>query len=136
MSSDPTDPIFNNTNPRIKTFYSFLLFHALIMNSDAKAFIMTMDDLHQFSIKRAFNPHVEHIYAMHAMNSTTMSHRKGSFDYYDTIFCVGEYQKEEILARENKYNLKAKKLLEIGYPQIDNIAKMRQEFIEANCINE
>lgn len=136
VSSNPEDTIFSNKNPRIKTFYSFLLFPALIMNSDAKAFIMTMDDLNQFSIKRAFNPRVEHIYAMHTMSSTTMAHRKGAFDHYDTIFCVGNYQKEEIIAREKKYNLKTKKLIEIGYPHLDNVARNRQEYLKTSSIKD
>jgi YidC/Oxa1 family membrane protein insertase len=69
-----------------------------------------MDDLHQFAVKRSSNKNVVHIYAMHTMNSTTMSHRDGAFDYYDTIFCVGPYQKEEILKREQKYLLPNKKI--------------------------
>ncbi|MDR2417200.1 MAG: hypothetical protein LBD15_03500, partial [Holosporales bacterium] len=125
ITSEASDPIFKNDNKRIKKFYAASFFPYIAKHTDARALVYTMDDLHQFAVKRSSNKNVEHIYAMHAMNSTTMSHRDGAFDYYDSVFCVGPYQKEEILLREQKYSLSHKKLVEVGYPYLDDIMKQK-----------
>ncbi|MDR1267199.1 MAG: CDP-glycerol glycerophosphotransferase family protein [Holosporales bacterium] len=123
ISSEETDPIFSHNTPRLKTFFLSKLFPYATQYMDARALIYTMDDLHQFVTKRSPNPRVKHLYAMHAANSTTMSHREGAFDFYDTVFCIGPYQKEEILAREKKYALPPKTLLEVGFPYLDELTQ-------------
>ncbi|MDR1267198.1 MAG: CDP-glycerol glycerophosphotransferase family protein [Holosporales bacterium] len=109
--------------PRIKTFFLAKLFPYAARHTDARALIYTMDDLQQFGVKRSPHPQVKHLYAMHTASSTTMSHREGAFDFYDTIFCIGPYQKEEILAREKKYALPPKTLLEVGFPYLDELTQ-------------
>ncbi|MDR0662085.1 MAG: hypothetical protein LBF76_01715, partial [Holosporales bacterium] len=120
ISSEATDPIFKDKNSRIKKFYAKSTFPDLAQHIDARALIYTLDDLNQFLIKRSTNPKTEHIFTFHAVSSTTMVHRKGAFDFYDTIFCIGAYQQEEIRAREVKYSLPAKNLVAVGYPYLDD----------------
>ena len=60
--------------------------------------------------------------------------RKGSMDHYDTIFCVGKHQKEEIEKTEAVYGLPKKKLIDWGYCLLD---EMREDYREtADTKNE
>lgn len=104
---------------------------ALISKLDAKALIMTMPGLNQFHIKRSINK-VCHIYVFHAILSTHMIYRKGSFDCYDTIFCVGPHHIEEIRKMEQLENLKPKELIEAGYPWLETIYNKYQQSKEIN----
>jgi YidC/Oxa1 family membrane protein insertase len=127
ISSETTDPIFKDQNPRIRKFFLSKLFPYAGKHTDARALLYVMDDLHQMGVKRSFHPHVNHIYTMHTASSTMTAHREGAFDFYDTIFCIGPYQQEEIRAREKKYSLPAKALVEVGYPYLDEIYKEQQK---------
>jgi YidC/Oxa1 family membrane protein insertase len=57
------------------------------------------------------------------MLSTHLVYQKKAFDHFDTIFCVGNYQIEEIRNTENFYNLKPKNLVKFGYNHLDNLIK-------------
>mgnify|MGYP006441147103 FL=1 len=50
-----------------------------------------------------------------------MVYRKGAFDHYDAIFCVGPHHVNEILANEKLYKLKPKTLIQTGYGRLDSI---------------
>jgi len=54
--------------------------------------------------------------------------RKGAVDHYDTIFCVGEHHKREILETEKIYGLKSKKLVDYGFGRLDTLLKERNNF--------
>jgi YidC/Oxa1 family membrane protein insertase len=103
------------------------------MFTDARVLIYTMEALGNFHIKRSIKSGAEHIFAFHGPYSTTMVHVKEAFDYYDTIFCIGSYQKEEIRKREQLYSLRSKNLVEIGYPYLDELAS---EYSRENSIVE
>ena len=77
----------------------------------AKVLIMTMPDLETYHIKRSKVFPVHYVYLFHSMNSTHMEFQKNAFDHFDSIFCVGPYQIQEIRATEQLYNLKQKKLI-------------------------
>jgi YidC/Oxa1 family membrane protein insertase len=47
--------------------------------------------------------------------------RKGALDHYDTIFCVGRFQFDEIRESEKLYQLKEKNLIECGYGILENM---------------
>ena len=59
------------------------------------------------------------------MNSLNMTLRTGSIDHFDTVFCAGKYQKEEVEKTEIAYNLPKKNLVEWGYCLLD---KMREDY--------
>ena len=59
------------------------------------------------------------------MGSPNMTLRKSALDHFDTIFCTGKHQKEEIEKTEAVYGLPKKRLVEFGYPLLD---KMREDY--------
>ena len=122
ITSDPNDPILQTTEPRIKTFYvnKFLILFMSLVN--CKVFVMTLTDLNQYHLKRSVNP-VHYAYMFHSPVSTTLAYLPGSFDYYDSILCVGPYQIEEIKQNEELNNLAPKNLVKAGYCVIEKIAK-------------
>ncbi len=135
VTSDPDDLIFSLNNTKIKTFYSRLLLPVITSGTDAKALIYTMPDLDTYqNIKRSKNNNVEHIYLFHAMMSSHMAYKKGAFDNYDTVFCVGEYHNKEIRRTEEIYNLKSKKLINSGYPYLENLYQKNNNLTDNNNI--
>ena len=125
ISSDPDDIIFKlaQEQPRIKPYYiGERKLITLMMKMDADMVVMTMPDLESFHIKRSYvRKDVEYIYLFHAMASTHMIYRKGAFDHYDTIFCVGPHHNREIRETERLYGLPAKRLVDFGYPLLDDL---------------
>ena len=57
-----------------------------------------------------------------------MCYRKGAFDHFDTIMCNGPFQVAEHRATEKVYGLKAKNLVESGYPLLDVLLDASQTF--------
>ena len=127
ITSDPNDPIFQKTEPRIKAFYvnKFLIIFMSFIN--CKVFVMTLTDLNQYHLKRSANP-VHYVYVFHALVSTHMLYLFGAFDYYDTIFCVGPHQIMEIRKHEEMNTLKKKILIEAGYYRLERIYKAFKKY--------
>lgn len=125
ITSDPKDAVFElaQKQPRIKPYYiGEKKLITLMMKMDADIVVMTMPDLESFHIKRSYvRKDVEYIYLFHAMVSTHMIYRKGAFDHYDTIFCVGPHHVREIRETERLYSLPEKKLVDLGYPLLDDL---------------
>ena len=94
----------------------------------AKILIMDMPDLDSFHIKRSKIFPVHYIYIFHSMFSVHSYLRKGAVDNYDTIFCVGEHHKREILETEKIYGLKPKKLVNYGFGRLDTLLKEQSNF--------
>ncbi|MFC1743190.1 CDP-glycerol glycerophosphotransferase family protein [Candidatus Riflebacteria bacterium] len=120
ISSDIDDPIFETTENRINPFYINYWLTWLFVFIDCKVFIMTMTDLEQFHLKRSSNS-VHYLYLFHAMASIHMMYRKGAFDHYDSILCVGPYQIEEFRRDEELYEKRAKFLVQGGYYRLERI---------------
>lgn len=125
VTSDPNDQIFNIAKdlPRIKPYYiGEKKLITLMMKMDADIVVMTMPDIESFHIKRSYvRKDIEYIYLFHAMVSTHMIYRKGAFDHYDTIFCVGPHHNKEIRETEKLHKLPAKRLVDFGYPLLDDL---------------
>ncbi len=123
VTSSKDEPILNTTNKKIKTFCigEGIIRTKFFLNLKADILIMTMPDLETFHIKRSKVYPVHYVYIFHAMLSTHLVYQKGAFDHYDTIFCVGNYQIEEIRSAEKIYNLKPKRLIQFGYNHLDNL---------------
>ena len=62
---------------------------------------------------------INYIYYFHSPVSTTRVYANKAFDNYDTILCIGNFQKEEIRRREKIKNIKKKKIIDLGYPYFD-----------------
>lgn len=125
ITSDPDDAVFQTAkeNSRLKAYYiGEKKLITLMMKMDADIVVMTMPDLGNFHIKRSYvRDDVEYIYIPHGMDSLNMTMRTGSMNHYDTVFCVGEHQKEEIQKTETEYGLPKKKLVEWGYGLLDDM---------------
>jgi len=122
ITSSADDPVLRLDNDRIKTFYIGLsgARTVLFVSLQADVMAMTMPDLQTFHIKRSKNP-VHYVYVFHSLVSTHMIYRRGAFDHFDTIFCVGPHHVDEIRATESLYGLKPKILVEAGYGLLDSI---------------
>ena len=133
LTSDPGDPILATGNPLIKPFFigdgstRTILFVELVTD----VLIMTMPDLDTLHIKRSKAHPVHYVYLFHSMVSAHSQYRKGAFDHFDTIFCSGPYQCDEVRETEKAYGLPEKRLVECGYHRLealmDDVQRHRQQ---------
>jgi CDP-Glycerol:Poly(glycerophosphate) glycerophosphotransferase len=87
---------------------------------DAGVVVMSMPDLNTYHIKRSIHS-VHYVYIFHSMVSSHMMYRRGAFDHFDTLFCVGPHHVREVRETEALYNVAAKDLFEHGYGRLDSI---------------
>jgi len=129
LTSAVDDPILLNKNPLIQSFYigNATARTTLFLGLEAKVLIMTMPDLETFFIKKSKKHAVHYAYIFHSINSTSMVYRKGAFDHFDSIFCVGPHHLDEIKKTEEVYGLKEKKLVQHGYARLDKLIKLNKE---------
>lgn len=129
ITSDPEDGIFelSKKEEKIKPYYiGEKKLITLMMKLEADIVVMTMPDLDNYHIKRSYlRKDIQYIYIPHGMDSLNLTMRTGSMDHFDTIFCTGKNQKEEIEQTELVYNLPKKRLVEWGYSLLD---KMREDY--------
>ena len=123
VTSAEDDPILNTQNKKIKAFYigDSIARTKFFLNLKAKILIMTMPDLETFNIKKSKVYPVHYVYLFHSMVSTHLVYRRSAFEHFDSIFCVGNYQLDEIRRTEKLYNLKPKNLIRYGYGHLDNL---------------
>ena len=130
ITSDIKDTRLRNETP-FPVFYSKALLSILMMLLDAKLCIMTLPDLNVFNIKRSLVKEVHYAYFFHSMISTHMGYLENAFDHFDSILCVGPYQRQEIQKREEQKKIPKKKLIEFGYERIEKIYNQCQ----SNLVN-
>lgn len=125
ITSDPNDAIFEQSRKNLITYFiddNRLI--PLFMKIDTYIMVMTTPDLQTYHLKRSLvRKNTEYIYIPHDPLSTHMGANKGAFDNFDTIFCVGPKQIEEIRETEKVYNLKEKNLVPCGYGLIDKLTE-------------
>lgn len=127
ITSDPEDAIFElaKSEPRIKPYYiGEKRLITLMMKMDADVVVMTMPDLENYHIKRSYvRRDIEYICVQHGVGSVNLLLRKGAEDHYDTVFCTGKVQKEELLALEELDGTPKKNLVETGYSLLDEMIR-------------
>ncbi len=118
LTSDENDNFLKMNN----TYYigSGILRTIIFRTIDTKGFVMTLTDLNTFHLKKSIYP-VHYFYLFHSLVSTHRVYREHAFNGYDTIFCCGNYQIEEIRETEKKYNLNNKVLIKQGYVRLDEL---------------
>ena len=125
VTNDPIDQVFEiaKTQKQIKPYYiGEKRLITLFMKMDADIVVMTCPDLDKYHLKRSYvRNDIEYIYMFHYPLSTHMVLQNGALDHYDTIFCVGDFQFDEIRAAERVYNLPEKKLISAGYGQLEQL---------------
>tara|TARA_Y100000590_G_scaffold143431_1_gene164622 strand:+ start:4323 stop:5477 length:1155 start_codon:yes stop_codon:yes gene_type:complete len=125
VTSSKDDPYLTTSNDKIKTFCigEGIIRTKFFLNLKANILIMTMPDFGTSFIKRSKVYPVHYVYMFHAIASTHLVYKKNAFDNYDSIFCIGQFQVNEIRSREQLYNLNKKNLITTGYSHLDNLIK-------------
>lgn len=125
ITSDAQDPAFDiaDQNEHFKAYFiAEKKLITLMMKMDSDMVLMTMPDLENFHIKRSYvRKDIEYVYIPHGMDSHNLMMRKGAIDHYDTIFCVGQHQIDEIRQTEKVYGLPEKKVVKSGYSLLDEM---------------
>ena len=134
VTSDPDDPILQETRSGLRTFYLNKLLSLFMAHVNCSVFVMTLTDLGQFHLKRSLNP-VHYVYVFHALVSTHMIYRYGAFDQYDSILCCGPHQVEEIRRHEELNQLPTKRLVEAGYYRLERIYEAYQKYSSENSFS-
>jgi hypothetical protein len=130
ITSVKNDPVLSINDKNILAFYigGGAIRTKFFIELKAKILIMDMPDLNTFHIKRSKVFPVHYIYIFHSMFSVHSYLRKGAVDHYDTVFCVGEHHRKEILETEKKYRIKPKKLVDYGFGRLDTLLRERNNF--------
>ena len=123
VTSSKDESILKKPNNKIKSFFigDGVVRTKFFLNLKAKILIMTMPDLETFHIKKSKVYPVHYVYLFHSMVSTHLIYRRSAFEHFDSIFCVGNYQLDEIRSTEKLYDLKPKNLIRYGYSHLDNL---------------
>jgi hypothetical protein len=121
LTSDIDDPILNQKDSRIASFYIGLGSARTFVFQTLRAGVLvtTTPDLHTFHIKRSSVFPVQYVYLQHSLVSTHRVYRPAAFDHFDAIFCAGPHHMREIRAWESLNCLPPKHLLEHGYAPLD-----------------
>jgi hypothetical protein len=120
ITSDKNDPILKQGFANVDVVFSKSTLAFAFQKLQADLMILTMPDLGNYIFKRS--PGVKnYIYVFHAMVSTHQQYRKGAFDHYDTVFCVGPHHEKEIRESESLYDTKRKELVAYGYPLLNEL---------------
>ncbi|OGL44146.1 MAG: hypothetical protein A2161_14330 [Candidatus Schekmanbacteria bacterium RBG_13_48_7] len=133
ITSDENDPVFQRQHKRISAFYIKHLLAKTIKKLDANVLVMTMPDLDLYYIKRSANP-VNHVYCFHGVGSIHLQYHKKAFNAYDTIFCIGPYDFQELRKAEEMYHLKPKTLVQCGYYRIEKIYHAYQQLLQKTSV--
>ena len=129
VTSDPEDKIFKEHHPHITPYYiasdSYLI--PLFMKLECDMCVMTLPDLEKYHIKRSrVRKDVEYVYTDHGIGSAALTYRKNALDWFDTVFCTGVDFKNEIREMEALYGSPEKRLVEVGYPLLDDMIAQYQ----------
>ena len=138
VTSSKDESILKKPNNKIKSFFigDSVVRTKFFLNLKAKILIMTMPDLETFHIKKSKVYPVHYVYLFHSMVSTHLVYRRSAFEHFDSIFCVGNYQLDEIRSTEKLYNLKPKNLIRYGYSHLDNLLEKYSKRIRLPKNNE
>ena len=120
LTSQRDDPVFAGADERFIVFHIDSWLTWVMPFIRARAIVMTMPDLGNLHIKKS-TVGAHHFYLFHGIGSMQMVLRKGALDFFDSIFCVGEHQSQEIRKTEEVYGLAKKTLIEGGYPLLDRM---------------
>lgn len=122
VTSDLNDKVFDMNEPRFIPYYiegNNLIF--FFMKLDCDVMIMTMPEIEKYSYKRSIvRKDIEYVYMFHGVASPNLLLKKGALDFYDTIFCTGANQYEELRREEQVRGITPRNLIKGGYSLIDD----------------
>ena len=120
LTSQRDDPVFKRADERFLVFHIDAWLTWVMPFIRARAIVMTTPDLGSLHIKKS-TVGAHHYYLFHGIGSMQMVLRKGALDSFDSVFCVGQHQIQEIAKTEEVYGLAKKTLIECGYPLLDRM---------------
>lgn len=98
----------------------------LMATIKGRLLITTTPSLNVLALKKSAN--MQHYsYIMHAPVDIH-SYQKNSFDYFDSIVCIGEFQKNNLLILEEKRKLHCKEKVVLGLPYADLYSKEMAQY--------
>lgn len=129
VTSDSQDPglQYQHENYQSLCIPEGLFLTVFFQVNQSDVFVLTMMDLDNLQLKRSLHP-VHYVYLFHSMGSTHMVDHANSFDHYDTLFCTGPHQVEEIRKREELKGLPAKNLFDYGHPRLEQVLHEGREY--------
>lgn len=125
ITSDPADEVFSMESDQFKPYYiGENRMIVLMMKLEADIVVMTTPDLENYQLKRSYvKKDAIYVYVPHDVNSSNLTFHKNALDHFDVIFTSGFKNKNELLEREEKFNLNKKEFVEWGSSVIDNMIK-------------
>lgn len=136
ITNDPNDAIFeySKEHPNLLPYYiSVKKMIPLMMKLEADIVVMTTPDLDNYYIKRSLmRKDIEYIFVPHDPSSVHMGFREHALDNFDTVFATGKHVLEEVRAGERVYGSKEKKVVEFGYPLIEDLIESCEKLEENN----
>lgn len=125
ITSDPADEVFSMESNQFKPYYiGENRMIVLMMKLEADIVVMTTPDLENYQLKRSYvKKDAIYVYVPHDVNSSNLTFHKNALDHFDVIFTSGFKNKNELLEREEKFNLNKKEFVEWGSSVIDNMIK-------------
>lgn len=124
ITSDPGDPLLNQSPANMKVVYVKWLLGYLFNRLKANVMVLTMPDLDNFLFKRSKDVGT-YVYIFHALVSVHQQYRKKAFFHYDAVFCTGSYQHRELEMTELLYHQNKKDKIDYGYPLLDQLAAIK-----------
>ncbi len=121
ITSDKDDFLFFKEILTCYYIKNYFILRILFKMLSCKFLIMTLTDLGYHLEKSKFCNY--YVYFFHAMASTHKIYSQTAFRNYDIIFSNGEYQKNELILAEKKFNFPKKEIINTGYFFLDNIKK-------------
>jgi YidC/Oxa1 family membrane protein insertase len=112
-------------NPQIIPYYAgHRKTISLMLKLECDMLVTTVPDLQTLHIKRSIaKKDIEYVYVFHAPISTFVQYRETAFDYFDTMFCIGQHHGAELRRREEMTGIKQRKLVKAGYGMYDELLK-------------
>ena len=126
ISSDKKIPFKENNNAKFfyigKSFVRTLFFLSL----ECDNLITTTPDINNFYLKKSTKCK-NYIYFFHSMCSINVIYNNNAFSHYDTILSANKFHSEEL--KKYYFSNKNKKIINIGYPKIDELeSKQKNEY--------
>ena len=131
LTNDPKDAVFQHENKRLIPYYaSQQRTISLMLKLDTDIMATTVPDLQTYHMKRSIvRDDIEYIFIPHSLASVHVTMKETACDRFDTVFCVGSHQVNEIRYREELANLPRKKLVKTGYGLYDQLAEAYKSLI-------
>ena len=129
LTNDPNDGVFNLNHERLIPYYAGQSKSiSLLLKLNTQMFVTTVPDLQSYHMKRSIvREDIEYVHIVHGLTSTHMAAREKAYDYFDTIFCVGPHQANEIKQRVKLAGLAPKRLVKAGYGLYDQLVNAYQQ---------